>query len=614
MNDSIDPPSTSPGDSAAELSRAESLAVAGKPEQAERLYRRILSDNPGYAPALNGLALVMWERGDPSEAESMLRLAIAGTVAPAYLHNSLGVVLQSRGALDEAQACYRAAIALDHGYAEAHYNLGVLLEEAGLADDALAAYRAAVAAQPRYARALTRLGRILVAKGAAEDGLAELDRAIESGPHYFDARYYRGALLSSLGRHQQGLADLRYARALRPDSLEAALANANALRDAALYEQALNEYWRAMELQPSHRFTHEQLNRLAWASGRSDLYLRSFEYARRCIGPDPELLLLEAAFHMRRNGYAQAEELLWRARALAPRGDILGLLARAQAGQNRFDEAYAFFEMAVAAEPDEVKHRYEYAAALLRDGQPDRARLVLERGRELKPHDQLLLAGLSLAYRELDDSRYRLLMDPSRYIKTYDIRVPGTFAGTAVFNQALAQELKALHTTHAEPIDQTLRGGTQTLGKLFAAASPLIGEVRNAISEAVSEYIRTLPADQEHPTVSRKTERFDYIGSWSCSLASQGFHTNHMHPMGWISSAYYVSLPQSLDDAAARPGWLKFGESNLQLGSRDQPEHYVRPEVGRLVLFPSFYWHGTVPFDDEHDRLSIAFDVVPGVP
>jgi hypothetical protein len=41
------------------------------------------------------------------------------------------------------------------------------------------------------------------------------------------------------------------------------------------------------------------------------------------------------------------------------------------------------------------------------------------------------------------------------------------------------------------------------------------------------------------------------------------------------------------------------------------PEMFVKPIVGRLVLFPSFYWHGTVPFASDSDRMTIAFDVVP---
>jgi hypothetical protein len=31
-----------------------------------------------------------------------------------------------------------------------------------------------------------------------------------------------------------------------------------------------------------------------------------------------------------------------------------------------------------------------------------------------------------------------------------------------------------------------------------------------------------------------------------------------------------------------------------------------------LALFPSYMWHGTVPFTQGAERLTIAFDLVPG--
>jgi len=37
----------------------------------------------------------------------------------------------------------------------------------------------------------------------------------------------------------------------------------------------------------------------------------------------------------------------------------------------------------------------------------------------------------------------------------------------------------------------------------------------------------------------------------------------------------------------------------------------VKPERGMLVLFPSFFWHGTVPFGGNGTRLTVAFDAVP---
>jgi hypothetical protein len=40
-------------------------------------------------------------------------------------------------------------------------------------------------------------------------------------------------------------------------------------------------------------------------------------------------------------------------------------------------------------------------------------------------------------------------------------------------------------------------------------------------------------------------------------------------------------------------------------------QRVVRPEPGKLVLFPSYFWHGTVPFHSEKTRLTVAFDVVP---
>jgi hypothetical protein len=58
-------------------------------------------------------------------------------------------------------------------------------------------------------------------------------------------------------------------------------------------------------------------------------------------------------------------------------------------------------------------------------------------------------------------------------------------------------------------------------------------------------------------------------------------------------------------------GWLKFGEPGIPTSPALAPERFVKPEVGQLILFPSYFWHGTAPFSGEETRLSIAFDVLP---
>ena len=96
-----------------------------------------------------------------------------------------------------------------------------------------------------------------------------------------------------------------------------------------------------------------------------------------------------------------------------------------------------------------------------------------------------------------------------------------------------------------------------------------------------------------------------FSGSWSVRLPGAGYHSNHIHPAGWLSSAFYVTLPPA---GEGRAGWLKLGEPQAELGIDLAPFRHVEPRPGRLVLFPSTMWHGTVPFE-AGERMTVAFDV-----
>jgi hypothetical protein len=96
-------------------------------------------------------------------------------------------------------------------------------------------------------------------------------------------------------------------------------------------------------------------------------------------------------------------------------------------------------------------------------------------------------------------------------------------------------------------------------------------------------------------------------GGW---LRGAGHHTNHIHPQGWLSSAFYVSVASQELMGPAPAGWLALGEPPAELGLDLPPLRMIEPKPGRLVLFPSIMWHGTVPFAGG-ERLSVAFDVAP---
>jgi hypothetical protein len=154
-----------------------------------------------------------------------------------------------------------------------------------------------------------------------------------------------------------------------------------------------------------------------------------------------------------------------------------------------------------------------------------------------------------------------------------------------------------------------VRGGTQTERNL-PRENPVIAAFFAMLDAPIQDYVSRLDAASSHPTDRRKRTGYRLAGSWSVQLRPDGFHTNHVHPMGWLSSAYYVELPErAAQGDGERAGWIKFGEPGME-----RPvcaaDHFVEPRPGMLVLFPSYAWHGTVPFTGGGRRLTAAFDVV----
>jgi len=178
----------------------------------------------------------------------------------------------------------------------------------------------------------------------------------------------------------------------------------------------------------------------------------------------------------------------------------------------------------------------------------------------------------------------------------------------------LAETLRRLHIAKGEYLDQSVRGGTQTDGPLLSRIDPTIRRLRKAIVSAIDAYLRQLPPpDLRHPLLGRRRDRrIRFSGSWSVRLRSSGRHSNHVHPQGWISSALYIALPGRSRNEPANAGWFTLGQppDDLRLGL--DPWQTIQPKPGHLVLFPSWMWHGTIPFA-RGERLTVAFDVRPPI-
>ena len=275
----------------------------------------------------------------------------------------------------------------------------------------------------------------------------------------------------------------------------------------------------------------------------------------------------------------------------------------------RPDAALAALERALAGHSQSLALYRQLAIAALKSRDPQKASAMAQKALALAPLDQYALALQGSAWRVLGDERDEILNGYDDLIAVFDLEPPEGFSSIAAFHDELSAWLGDINPQTRAPLNQTLRGGSQTSGHLFHTGHELIDRLKTRISEAMRRYIEKIGTDKAHPFRSRYGPSFRFTGSWSSRLTGGGYHVNHIHPEGWISSCYYVSVPEAVHDKSERQGWIKFGEPSFDAGL--VPRRAIQPVPGRLVLFPSYMWHGTNAFHDKHPRVTIAFDAVP---
>jgi tetratricopeptide (TPR) repeat protein len=346
-----------------------------------------------------------------------------------------------------------------------------------------------------------------------------------------------------------------------------------------------------------------------WMRGDGAAFARDYE-AAVARHPDALFLRLGCADLLRRADQRERAETLLREGLQRTPGDpqIQGALGVVLDELDRTAEALPLLTNAAAALPDVAFMRGNLISALLRLSRSEEALRHIEPLRAAQPFNGDWIAYQGMAWRQLGDARYQSLCDYEVMVRAYDLDAPPGYATMTTFNEALRDSLNRLHVLETHPLDQSLRHGSQTTRSLLTIDDPVIKQYLKALEAPIRAYIGDM-REPDHPWSGRKNERFKFSGCWSVKLKPKGYHINHLHPEGWISSAYYVSLPEVTRSGQGQEGWIKFGEPRWPTPGCTV-EKVVQPKEGRLVLFPSYMWHGTIPFS-EGERLTAPFDVVP---
>lgn len=190
--------------------------LAGRRDEAERIYREILAADPDHRDALHLLGVIAYEAGRHEEAIERIRLAIAADGSHATFHNSLGAVYQALGDLPRAVSAYQTSILLDMDYADAHGNLGLVLRELGRTADSIESLRRALQLKPGNPNLLNSLGITLRSLGRIAEAADCYRGALASRDAFWEPHSNLGNILKDECRTAEAISHYRRAIELAP--------------------------------------------------------------------------------------------------------------------------------------------------------------------------------------------------------------------------------------------------------------------------------------------------------------------------------------------------------------------------------------------------------------
>jgi tetratricopeptide (TPR) repeat protein len=543
-------------------------------------------------------------------AEAVAALRVLLTMAPrlAEAHRLLGVALGEMSELAGAEAAYRTALSLEPQMARAATGLAEVLLAVERGPEAVAIMEPFVNDQTSNLSLLTYMGLALQAAGRGPEAVEVLTRAAKAAPESAVADHNLAGALVQVQNFVEGEAAVRRARARGLDAPELWLVWARAVTGQGRLTEGEALYAEAIKRRPTFEKAIAELAHAVWMrSGDRDTTMAIFDQAFARNGPSPELLMQKAALlDTMGDAHAGYETLQ---QALAMRDDPAIHLPAAQLVVD-WDPERALFhaQRALDAQPDNPSHLAALCQVNLALGRADQAAVIAEGLWRGQPENQYAIALLATAWRIMGDERYRRLFDYDTLVTRGMIDTPNGWSSLDSYLADLRAALQPLHTFRGHMAGQSARHGSQTQQDLTRSADPVIRAFFQAIDYPIRRHIRAL--GQGGDVLRRRiTKAYDFNGIWSIKLQPVGYHVDHIHTRGWLSSACHIELPTAVEQEPE--GWLKFGQPGIPTSPALSPEFYVKPAPGQLVLFPSYMWHGTVPFSGDQERLSIAFDVIP---
>lgn len=516
----------------------------------------------------------------------------------------------------EARAACDRALAIEPGNADGWRLRGIACEALGDREAAIESFARALSLHPRSGLAALELGQALVRGGRAAEALPHLEQATGCSPRDPVTHIALGRARYALARYRDALAAFEHASALAPEDADVLNNLAATLLKLGDAPAALVKARQAVRIKPDSPWLQQTLAAaLSWAFERASLEegLRWSDQVLSRLPGNPAAHHTASILRRRLGDLPGAVAHAREAVRLAPgEADYSLALGEALEQAGQAEQAGAEFDRALAMQPDHAALRRQRGIVRLQAGNAQAACQDLRAAVKQTPGDQRAIAHLGAAMAAAGDvAGATIAIGLDRHISAVDLPVPDGFADANEFHRQLAEDIRRHSQQRWEPVGLAARRGYLS-GDLLADRTPAIMGFEQALRRAIDDFIAGLVPDAADPFLGAIPKPPYTMHVWATRVAAGGNIDTHIHEESWLSGAYYVELPPSVADEAidSQAGWIEFGQPYRHLPP--WPERALRrfqPAVGRLLLFPSFLFHRTLPFSGVGERISISFDL-----
>ncbi len=335
------------------IHEAYELHHAGRLTNAEKLYNKLLEEQPEHIDALFLLGTLYLQQGNYDTACIFFKKTLTLVPNHAMALCNLGTALQRSGNLDEAITSYRKTISLKPDDADAHYNLGNALKEQGKLKEAIICYKEAIELNPINADLYCNLGNTFKEHGNFAEAIECYRKASELDPKNTGFHCNLGAAFQESGALEEAILSYKEAVKLDPDYAMAFSNLGSALQESGKPEEAITSYERAIELNPDYTEAHNNLGTSLLERGKPEeaitCHKRAIELNPDCAEAHNNL----GTALMEQGNFDSAITSYKRALLLKPEyAEAHNNLGTALMAQNKFDAAIISHKKAIELKPD----------------------------------------------------------------------------------------------------------------------------------------------------------------------------------------------------------------------------------------------------------------------